>query len=79
MRSLEHWKKKLWSLLKIVVHVIVQAFVLMRMNWQVRIMLLQHMCAQLYHCLVSPVGKVPVYRAGGSGSIASQTNTQGLQ
>ena len=30
-------------------------------------------------CLVSLVDKVPVYRAGGSGSISGQTNTQGLK
>ena len=29
--------------------------------------------------LVSPVGKVPVYRAGGLGSIPGRTNTQGLK
>ena len=29
--------------------------------------------------LISLVGKVPVYRAGGSGSIPSRTNTQGLK
>ena len=34
---------------------------------------------QTNHCLVSQVGKVPVYRAGGSGLIPSQTNTQDLK
>ena len=29
--------------------------------------------------LVNLVGKAPVYRAGGSGSIPGQTNTQGLK
>ena len=29
--------------------------------------------------LVSLVGKVPVYRVGGSGSIPGRTNTQGLK
>ena len=29
--------------------------------------------------LVSLIGKVPVYRAGGSGSIPGRTNTQGLK
>ena len=33
----------------------------------------------MYRRLVSLVGKVPVYRAGGSGSIPSRTNTQGLK
>ena len=34
----------------------------------------------IYNCrLVSPVGKVPVYRAGGLGSIPGRTNTQGLK
>ena len=32
-----------------------------------------------YRRLVSLVGKVPVYRAGGSGSIPGPTNTQGLK
>ena len=34
-----------------------------------------------YKCrlLVSLVGKVPVYRAGGSGSIPGRTNTQGIK
>ena len=30
-------------------------------------------------CLVSPVGKVPVFHVGGLGSIPGQTNTQGLK
>ena len=34
---------------------------------------------ELGACLVSLVGKVPVYRAGGSGSIPGRTNTQGLK
>ena len=29
--------------------------------------------------LISPVGKVPFYRAGGLGSILGRTNTQGLK
>ena len=32
-----------------------------------------------YRRLVSLIGKVPVYRAGGSGSIPGRTNTQGLK
>ena len=32
-----------------------------------------------YRRLVSLVGKVPVYRAGGSGSNPGRTNTQGLK
>ena len=31
------------------------------------------------HRLVSPVGKVPVYRVGGLGSIPGRINTQGLK
>ena len=31
----------------------------------------------IYRRLVSVVGKVPVYRAGGSGSIPGRTNTRG--
>ena len=33
----------------------------------------------LYRRLVSLVGKVPAYRAGGLGSIPGRTNTQNLQ
>ena len=32
-----------------------------------------------YRRLVSPVGKAPVYRAGGLGSIPGRANTQGLK
>ena len=34
---------------------------------------------QLFNCLVSLVGKVPVYRAGGSDSIPGWTLTQDLK
>ena len=34
---------------------------------------------QYYCCLVSPVGKVPVCGAGGSGLSPSRTSTQGLK
>ena len=33
----------------------------------------------IYRRLVSPVGKVLVYRTGGSGSIPGRTNIQGLK
>ena len=38
-----------------------------------------YMCFVDLRCLVSLVGKVPVYRAVGSGSIPGQIFTQGLK
>ena len=39
---------------------------------------LKDSCLQSYRRLVSLVGKIPVYRAGGLGSILGRTNTQVL-
>ena len=36
-------------------------------------------CSVVEMLLVSLVGKVPVYRAGGSGSVPGRTNTQSLK
>ena len=39
----------------------------------------KHMQSSFYRRLVSLVGKIPVYPAGGSGSIPDRTITQGLK